>query len=55
MVSGKVNHLANDVEMVKGDLAKGTEDLHKRQGESIAHLNKEVETEKSGNKRKFEL
>jgi hypothetical protein len=33
-------HLANDIEIVKGDLVK-------RQGESIAQVNKEVEAEKS--------
>lgn len=40
--------------MVKGDLVKCTEGLRKRQGVSIAQLNK-VETEKSGNECRFEI
>jgi uncharacterized coiled-coil DUF342 family protein len=39
-ISDKVNRLTNDIETVKGDLVKCTEDLGKRQGESIAQLNK---------------
>jgi hypothetical protein len=54
-ISGKVSHLANDMKMVKDDLLKRTDYLQKRQGESIAQLSKEVEAEKSGNERKFEL
>jgi hypothetical protein len=48
-ISDKVNCLAKGVETVKGDLVKCTEDLGKRQGESIARLKKGAETEKSGN------
>jgi hypothetical protein len=48
-ISDKVNGLANDVETVKGDVVKCTEDLGKRQGESTARLKKGGETERSGN------
>jgi hypothetical protein len=54
-ISDQANRMANDTETVKGDLVKCAEDLGKRQGESIAQLNKEVETEKLGNKRRFEI
>ncbi|PNF40794.1 hypothetical protein B7P43_G16809, partial [Cryptotermes secundus] len=54
LISNQVIHLASDIEIVKGDLVKCAEDLQKRQGESIAQLNKASETEKSGNKCKFD-
>jgi uncharacterized coiled-coil protein SlyX len=54
-ISGKVNNLTNDMQTIKGDMLKRTEELHKRQGERIAQLNKDVESEKSGYERRFEL
>jgi hypothetical protein len=41
-VSGKVNDLIKDVEIVKSGIVVRTQDLQKRQGERIAQLNKEV-------------
>jgi hypothetical protein len=54
-VRGKVNDLIKDVEIVKSGIVVRTQDLEKRQGERIAQLNKEVESEKAGNERRFEL
>jgi hypothetical protein len=54
-VSGKVNDLIKDVEIVKCDIMVRTQDLLSRQGERIAQLNKELESEKGGNERRLEL
>lgn len=53
LIGDRVIHLANDIEILKGDLVKRAEDSEKRQGESTAQLNKAAETEKLGIEHKF--
>jgi 23S rRNA pseudoU1915 N3-methylase RlmH len=47
----KVERLSDDIESVKVDRMKHTEDIGKRQGESLAPLHKDAQNEKSGNQR----